>query len=102
MRTLLLALSYDGACFHGWQVQKNASSVQQTFQDAVERVLGERPDCKGCSRTDSGVHANCFCVSLRTSHPIPCERLQAALNHFLPESVSVLDIREAPESLHAR
>ena len=41
-------------------------------------------------------------MSLRTSHPIPCERLQAALNHFLPESVSVLDIREAPESLHAR
>lgn len=102
MRTLLLALAYDGACFHGWQVQKNASSVQQTFQDAVERVLGERPDCKGCSRTDSGVHANCFCVSLRTAHPIPCERLQAALNHFLPESVSVLDIREAPQELHAR
>lgn len=60
MRTLLLALAYDGACFHGWQVQKNASSVQQTFQDAVERVLGERPDCKGsaapipaCMRTAS-------------------------------------------------
>ena len=41
MRTLLLALAYDGACFHGWQVQRNAVSVQQTFQDAVERVLTE-------------------------------------------------------------
>ncbi len=102
MRTLLLALAYDGACFHGWQVQRNAVSVQQTFQDAVKRVLGERPDCKGCSRTDSGVHARCFCVSLRTEHRIPCERLQAALNHFLPESVSVLGVREAPEGFHAR
>ena len=102
MRTLLLALAYDGACFHGWQVQKNASSVQQTFQDAVERVLGERPDCKGCSRTDSGVHANCFCVSLRTSHPIPCERLQAALNHFSAGERLRPRYPEAPESLHAR
>lgn len=102
MRTLLLALAYDGACFHGWQVQKNASSVQETFQDAVERVLGERPDCKGCSRTDSGVHAKCFCVSMRTEHPIPCERLMAALNHFLPESAAVLDVRQVPESFHAR
>ena len=102
MRTLLLALAYDGACFHGWQVQKNASSVQETFQDAVERVLGERPDCKGCSRTDSGVHAKCFCVSMRTEHPNPCERLMAALNHFLPESAAVLDVRQVPESFHAR
>ena len=102
MRNLMLTLAYDGACFHGWQVQHNAVTVQQVFQDAVARVLGERPDCKGCSRTDSGVHAAAFCVSMKTEHPIPCERLQAALNHFLPESVAVLDVREAPLSFHAR
>lgn len=102
MRNLMLTLAYDGACFHGWQVQHNAVTVQQVFQDAVARVLGERPDCKGCSRTDSGVHAAAFCVSMKTEHPIPCGRLQAALNHFLPESVAVLDVREAPLSFHAR
>ena len=67
MRNLMLTLAYDGACFHGWQVQHNAVTVQQVFQDAVARVLGERPDCKGCSRTDSGVHAAAFCVSTERS-----------------------------------
>lgn len=102
MRNLLLALAYDGSCFHGWQVQKNASSVQETFQDALERVLGQRPDCKGCSRTDAGVHARCFCVSVKVERDIPCARLMAALNHFLPDSMAVLDVREVPEDFHAR
>ena len=44
MRNLLLTLRYDGANYHGWQVQQNAVTVQQVFQQALERVLGERPD----------------------------------------------------------
>jgi tRNA pseudouridine38-40 synthase len=102
MRNLLLTLRYDGANYHGWQVQQNAVSVQQVFQQALERVLGERPDLKGCSRTDSFVHALQFCVSFKTEHTIPCERLCGALNHFLPEDIAVLSCREVPPDFHAR
>ena len=55
MRNLLLNIGYDGADYHGWQVQKNAVTVQEVFQNAVEKVFGARLPVKGCSRTDSGV-----------------------------------------------
>ena len=59
-------------------------------------------DVKGCSRTDTGVHARRFCCSFHTEHTIPPERLVAALNHFLPRDVSVLACREVPADFHAR
>lgn len=42
MRNLLLNIRYDGADYHGWQVQKNAVTVQEAFQNAVEKVFGAR------------------------------------------------------------
>lgn len=102
MRNLLLCLRYDGSNYHGWQVQQNAISVQQVFQEALQRIIGERPDVKGCSRTDSFVHALMFCVSFKTESAIPCERLVGALNHFLPDDIAVLSCREMPPEFHAR
>lgn len=102
MPNLLVTLQFDGTRYHGWQVQENAVSVQNVFQDALFRVLGERPDLKACSRTDTGVHAREFCLSLRPARDIPPERLLAALNHFLPEDVAVLAVRTVPDDFHAR
>lgn len=68
----------------------------------MERVLCQRPDIKGCSRTDTGVHAYQYCVSVKTDHTIPCERLLGALNHFLPPDMAVLECREVPMDFHAR
>ena len=102
MRNLLLTISYDGKRYHGWQIQKNALAVQDVFQSALGKVLHENPDLKGCSRTDSGVHAYEFCISLKTCRDIPCERLQMALNHFLPPDIAVKSCREVPLDFHAR
>lgn len=102
MRNLLLTLRYDGSRYHGWQVQKNAVSVQEVFQAALEKILGERPDVKGCSRTDSFVHALEFCVSFFTDREIPCGRLVDALNHFLPNDIAAVSCREVPADFHAR
>lgn len=98
----MLTICFDGACFAGWQVQKNAVAVMQVLQDALELVLKERPDVKGCSRTDSGVHALNFCVSLKTVNPIPEARLVKALNCNLPDSIAALRCIEVPEDFHAR
>ena len=70
-RNLLLTIAYDGRAYHGWQIQENALSVQEVFQGALRQVIGDDFDVKGCSRTDSGVHANQYCISLKTGHRIP-------------------------------
>ena len=71
LRNLLITISYDGSHYHGWQIQKNALTVQEVFQDSLFKIISEVPDIKGCSRTDSGVHANMYCISMKTTHPIP-------------------------------
>ena len=102
MRNLLLTLSYCGKSYHGWQIQENALTVQEVFQKALWEIIHERPDIKGCSRTDSGVHANMYCISMKTEHPIAADRLMMALNRYLPLDVAVKEIREVEEDFHAR
>ena len=99
---IALFISYVGTAYHGWQIQENALSVQEVFQNALGQVIGGDFDVKGCSRTDSGVHANQYCVSLKTGHRIPCERLVAALNRFLPMDMAVKSCRPVPLDFHAR
>lgn len=102
LRNLLITISYDGSKYHGWQIQQNAVTVQEVFQNALYSVIGDKPDIKACSRTDTGVHAEMFCISIKTPHPIPAVRLKAALNSYLPDSVAVLDVKEVSLDFHAR
>lgn len=102
LRNLLITISYDGKYFHGWQIQQNAFTVQEAFQIALSKIIGQDFDLKGCSRTDSGVHANMYSLSVKTTHPIPAQRLKAALNRWLPLSVAVNDCAEVDNDFHAR
>lgn len=102
LRNILMTIQYDGSSYHGYQVQNNAITICQVFQDAVEDVLGKRWDVKGCSRTDTGVHALDYKISMLIDHPIPCERLIIALNRVLPDDIAVIDAREVPLDFHAR
>lgn len=98
----LLTLAFNGGAYHGFQVQQNAVTVCAVLQDAMQRVLGARPDVKGSSRTDAGVHAAGFCVSFKHETPIPPAKLPLALNSHLPADIRVLHARRVPESFHAR
>lgn len=102
MRRLLFTIRYDGTAYHGWQVQQNALTVQQLVQDALERLLGQRPDVTGCSRTDTGVHADMFCFHTDVDSDISCERLVSALNAHLPDDIAAYDCREVASDFHAR
>ena len=95
-------MRYDGTRYHGWQVQENAVTVQQTLQDALEKLFGERLPVTGCSRTDAGVHAQMYCCNFRTDSAISCEKLPYALNAHLPDDIGVYACREVPEDFHAR
>jgi tRNA pseudouridine38-40 synthase len=102
MRNILFTIAFEGTRYHGFQVQRNALSVCEAFQDATEKILGTRPDVKGCSRTDAGVHANMYCLSMKLGSAHPCRKLLAAFNHVLPHDIAVLDIQEVPMGFHAR
>ena len=102
MKNLLFTLRYDGTDYHGWQVQENANTVQQTFQDAAERICGVRDNVIGCSRTDSGVHADMYCCNMRTESSLSPEKWKSAMNGVLPHDIAVTDCREVPFEFHAR
>ena len=101
---IALTITYNGSNFCGWQVQKNAVSVQQTMQDALEMTLGFRPDLCGCSRTDSGVHANNYVCHLSAENVgIEPERLARALNSRLHGTgIAVKSAEYKEPSFHAR
>lgn len=102
MRRILLTLRYDGTAYHGWQVQPNGVTVQETLQDAIQAVTGVRAGVIGCSRTDAGVHADMFCCTFDTDSPLDGEKLAAALNFHLPRDIAVYAAREVALDFHPR
>ena len=102
----LLNLKYVGTDFCGYQVQPGKRTVQSVLQDAIERVYGIRYDVKGCSRTDSGVHANSFYATFETSDSdgilIPDNNIPFALNANLPDDISVLSSISVDTDFHVR
>jgi len=53
-----LIVQYDGASFHGWQIQKGHGTVQGELESVLRRIMGERRPVVGSGRTDRGVHAS--------------------------------------------
>ena len=52
-----LKLAYNGSPFHGWQIQPNATSVQQTLEEALSVILRAPVSITGAGRTETGVNA---------------------------------------------
>ncbi len=101
MRNIALRLAYDGSAYHGWQTQAEEATVQQTLEQAAEKVLKHPVHITGCGRTDAGVHAMRYCANLRTDCAIPVDRVPLALNSRLPADIAVSAAVEAPEDFNA-
>lgn len=102
MRTLKLTIAYRGTRYHGFQRQPNAMTIQGVLEQQLSRVLNHPLTVYGCSRTDTGVHANRFCLHLHTDRPIPCRNLVRGVNGYLPDDISVLACEEVSADFHAR
>lgn len=102
MAVYAITLAYRGSNFSGWQVQKNAPSIQAAVQNAVEKVFGTRLDVTGCSRTDSGVHALGYVCHIESEKLIDTEKLPLALNMHLPQDISAISARLEKADFHAR
>ncbi|QMV17369.1 tRNA pseudouridine(38-40) synthase TruA [Granulicella sp. 5B5] len=97
-----LTLSYDGAPYHGWQIQPGLPTIQSALQQAIAYVTGEAVLPQGSGRTDTGVHALGQVASFTLSVPIPATNLLRALNRVLPPSIRVLAAQPMPPAFHAR
>lgn len=99
---VLIKLAYDGTNYCGFQIQDDVPTVFGVFQDALLKILGHSTDIKGCSRTDSGVHAKEFCLSFRTDKELNLHRLPLALNANLPRDIRVKEAVQVDDDFHAR
>ena len=102
MRNLKVTIAYRGTKYHGFQRQNNALAVQEVVEKHVSKVLNEPVTIIGCSRTDTGVHANNYCFNVKTESSIACKGFVRGVNGLLPEDISVLTCEDAPLDFHAR
>ncbi len=102
MRTLKMTIAYRGTRYHGFQRQPNAWTVQGELEQQLSRILNGPVTVYGCSRTDTGVHANEFVLHLHTEREIRCKNLVRALNGYLPDDISVLACEDTAADFHAR
>ena len=98
----LLTLKYIGTNYHGWQVQDNALAVQPVIQDALCEMFPHRPGVTGCSRTDSGVHANMYCCQFDSDLQRDPFGVICSVNRNLPNDIAVTDCRIVEDEFHAR
>ncbi|AWK86482.1 tRNA pseudouridine(38-40) synthase TruA [Azospirillum thermophilum] len=103
MQRWKLTVEYDGRPFVGWQRQDNGPSVQQSLEEALQRLSGETVRVHASGRTDAGVHALGQVVHFDLEKPFAGLKLRDALNHHLkPAPVAVLLAEEVPDDFHAR
>lgn len=103
MTRFALTVEYDGRPFIGWQRQDNGPSVQQTIEDAVFAVTGERVAVHAAGRTDAGVHGLGMRAHLDVARTITPFRLMEAINaKARPHPVAILDCVEVADDWHAR
>jgi tRNA pseudouridine38-40 synthase len=96
-------LSYDGTNYCGWQVQSNAPSVQQTINEALEKLLGHHIKSMGCGRTDTGVHAKDFYMHFDAEKEIAdTANFLFRLNCVLPRDINTFSIFPVADNANTR
>ncbi|MCD8049212.1 MAG: tRNA pseudouridine(38-40) synthase TruA [Clostridia bacterium] len=99
---LKLFIKYDGTNYCGWQRQKNALSVQEVLEGALEKTFGEKITVVGCSRTDAGVHARMHVSSFDAETTIPVGKIPLVVNMYLPQDIRAFYCEKAADDFNAR
>jgi tRNA pseudouridine38-40 synthase len=97
-----IELAYKGTNYHGWQIQPDADSVQETLNKALSMLLKTDIDIMGAGRTDSGVHAKQMFAHFDFNEEIESKQLIYKLNSFLPKDIVIFDIFRVADEAHAR
>ena len=91
MPKIKLIVEYNGAGFHGWQVQPGIRTIQSEMQRVVEMILRRSvPALEASGRTDSGVHARGQVVCVQVEDPLDLDVFRRSISALLPKEVTVL------------
>lgn len=99
---MILIVEYDGAHYHGFQLQANASTIQGEMEEALTKLTGEKLRVMAASRTDAGVHARGQVVSFMTSSSLPLRSFVSGLNYYLPKEIAIKEAYRAEDSFDVR
>ena len=95
-------LAYDGTNYHGWQIQPNGASVQETLMKALSTFLRKEIEIVGAGRTDAGVHARLMIAHFDFEEELDCKAVTDKLNRLLPPDISVFEVKKVKPDAHAR
>ena len=102
MPRYFIIFSYDGGAYHGWQIQPNAHTIQQTLEEALSLLLRGKYSVVGAGRTDTGVNALQMAAHVDLPENVDIAQLKYKLNKILPQDIAVIDIRRVRDDAHAR
>jgi tRNA pseudouridine38-40 synthase len=98
-----LTIAYDGTAYRGWQIQAaRFSTVQQTLEKTLEKIVGQPVRVQGCSRTDQGVHARGQVAHVDLTCRMKPTALLNAMNSRLPADIRILKVVKVKPDFHAR
>lgn len=98
-----LECAYKGTNYHGWQIQNNAITIQETIEKALSTLLKEKISLVGAGRTDAGVHAKYFIAHFQINLELEnLDKIIYRLNSFLPFDIVIYNIFKVKDDLHAR
>jgi len=98
-----MLIEYDGSNFSGWQLQKNASTIQGALEDAISKISGQTIRVHGAGRTDAGVHARGQVAHFDIRRPnIEAKMLRNAINSLTPGSIIVTQLDSVSDDFHSR
>jgi tRNA pseudouridine38-40 synthase len=98
-----LTVEYAGTRYSGWQIQKNARTIQGEIARAVTDATGSTDfELYGSGRTDAGVHALAQVAHLDAPVTMPPETLRRRINELLPSDINILRIETVRHRFHAR
>ncbi|MBI5872547.1 MAG: tRNA pseudouridine(38-40) synthase TruA [Candidatus Omnitrophica bacterium] len=118
MPIIKLNIAYDGTHYCGWQRQtaRHTSSashqslatshqkktIQETIEDALQKIFKKKIKVEGSGRTDAGVHALAQVAHFKLDKPFDITKLASAVNAYLPKDISVISAEEAVKGFHSR
>lgn len=94
-------LSYFGKNYHGWQIQPNATSVQESLNGTLSTICNAEVYVVGAGRTDTGVHAREMWAHFDVENPLP-ENILNRVNRFLSPDIAVQQFVQVEDDAHAR
>ncbi|MBL6446174.1 tRNA pseudouridine(38-40) synthase TruA [Fulvivirga sp. 29W222] len=95
-------VAYNGTNYHGWQIQQNATTIQQLIEEALSVILRTKIPIMGSGRTDTGVHCSQQYFHADLPENAAISNLRYKLNSFLPPDISINSICKVTDDAHAR